>query len=305
MSYGLLEKPFSPTDDHFKGASRSADEEPINPSGQWQEWLPNKEYQFGNGFDTMACVSFSALNVIEIISRYKFSERTNYSDRFLAKVSGTTDRGNYLSDVADAIRNVGLVTEERWPYTGKSWSDYYKTIPVGIMEEATQFKNKWEVKYDWVQKRDFKEALKYAPIQTTVYAWNGMKQDIYLDPKKDRNHAVTLVGYEDGKCWKIFDHYEPDVKRLEWDYDFGVGLKFSLNLKTMATNIVNNTLVQDVEGTGAFGLFLDNKIFVGDEGQIALTFFMRNNGNIVNRCTPIKKELWSQFPKYTFKGEKL
>lgn len=50
----------------------------------------------------------------------------NYSDRWLAKLSGTTNQGNYLQTVADTVKRYGVVKQETWPASpGLSWDQYY------------------------------------------------------------------------------------------------------------------------------------------------------------------------------------
>src|SRR3990167_7048548 len=72
------------------------------PSGNWDAFLPSGEWQRSQpdpvkGYiDTMACVSFSALNSIETQIRFLTGQSINYSDRFTAKMSGTTPQGNWL-----------------------------------------------------------------------------------------------------------------------------------------------------------------------------------------------------------------
>lgn len=100
-----------------------------NPSGDWRNYLPTEEHQYSDNTDTMACVSFSLDNDIEIQKQFEGRE-VNYADRFLAKMSGTTHDGNWLWKVADTVRQYGLVTEDLWPapphYT---WDSYYAPIP--------------------------------------------------------------------------------------------------------------------------------------------------------------------------------
>ena len=74
--------------------------EEINPSGNWTPHLPPGEWQTNHVVDTMACVTFSALNSIETQIKFLTGQSINYSDRFTAKMSGTTPQGNWLYKVA-------------------------------------------------------------------------------------------------------------------------------------------------------------------------------------------------------------
>jgi hypothetical protein len=86
-----------------------------NTNGDWTEYLPKDEKQSGD-IDSLGCVSFSALNCIEaqlkwLLESGKVPQTTidwlktngyydglevNFSDRFLAKSSGTKEfHGNW------------------------------------------------------------------------------------------------------------------------------------------------------------------------------------------------------------------
>jgi len=91
--------------------------EPVNLVEKgWSDYLPVKEVQRNKFFDSMACVTFSALNCLEILHKRLYEIEVNWSDRWMARVSGTTTKGNYLSTVADTIRKKGLILEEFWQF---------------------------------------------------------------------------------------------------------------------------------------------------------------------------------------------
>ena len=106
---GVLEQPIGSTD-YIQDQSSAVAYEEVNPSGDWSAFLPVGESQIGLYGDTLACVTFSALNCLETLQKFKGND-TNYSDRFTAKMSGTTKNGNYLQAVANSIRHDGLVDE--------------------------------------------------------------------------------------------------------------------------------------------------------------------------------------------------
>ena len=116
MNYGLQIKSKRPTD-YFLGALNETE---INPSGDWENFLPIKEYQ-NLGVETMACVTFSALNCLETLYNFKYKKEINWSDRFTAKMANTTHRGNWMTIVGDSIRHDGLVLEEDYPSDWTSW----------------------------------------------------------------------------------------------------------------------------------------------------------------------------------------
>ena len=60
------------TDWGFAGAASQIVYKEELPSGDWTPYLPLEEWQWSNiGWDSMACVSFSATSVIETILNHK------------------------------------------------------------------------------------------------------------------------------------------------------------------------------------------------------------------------------------------
>ena len=160
-------------------------------SGDWRPYLPTGERQSNYKGDSMSCVSFSALNVIETQEFKLTGQRVNYSDRWLAKISNTQPEGNYLITVVDAIREFGLVLEEDYPAPPAPWTwyDYHKTIPEPLLSQlkakGQAWKKKWGVGYEWIDiQTELHTHLKHAPMQTVLpgHAVAAAKQDvIYLD----------------------------------------------------------------------------------------------------------------------------
>ena len=107
-NFGLILSDPKPTDYMFGGETQVQGIE-LQPDGQWKDYLPVGEKQHSVYFDTMACVTFSALNALEILIKRQYGIDINFSDRFTAKMSGTTTNGNYLYKVGDSIRKDGFV----------------------------------------------------------------------------------------------------------------------------------------------------------------------------------------------------
>ena len=245
INHGLLQDQRRPKEritDYVFGASPVL-ADILRPDGQWADYLPNKEYQRQYNFDTMGCVSFSALNCIETLLKAKYNLQINFSDRALAKASGTTIYGNSLWQVADTIRNWGLIKEEDWSWLPDidTWEEYYAFIPSDIQEKRLWFISNFNVNYEFllVNNEDMvKEALKYAPLQVTV-GFNSVDNNgyYYREGNPIYNHAITLFGYLDKTYWLVFDQYDQVVKKVRWDYKFGTLLKY---------NIIKNTTM-DIE----------------------------------------------------------
>jgi len=231
MNYLIDIQPKRPTD-YSIGA---LDETPINPSGNWKDCLPIKEYQ-NRGLETVACVSFSALNCLEILHKRLYGVEMNWSDRFTAKMSNTTHRGNWLTTVADSIRHDGLILEKDYPSIWTSWDNYYQEVPQELKNKGKEFLKQYKINYEWIIPTNpdtLIYALKIAPIQVVVHAWSNKVNGIYQRTEKPLNHAVVLINSVYGKYWEIFDTYDGIIKKLAWDYNINHGFKYSLTKNNM------------------------------------------------------------------------
>lgn len=185
-----------------------------NPSGDWTPYLPPGEWQTNHVVDTMACVTFSALNSIEGQYKLLTGVHREFADRFTAKMSGTTNLGNYLYKVGDSIRKDGLVNQEVWPspldYT---WDSYYEEIPQFIKVKGLEFLDEFSVAYEFIDftKDSLIYHLKQSPIQVVI-----------------PGHAV-LNFLTTQQVIKYFDSYEPFIKETQ---QISSALKYVLTRKT-------------------------------------------------------------------------
>lgn len=177
-----------------------------NPSGVWLDFLPKFERQYFKNFDSMGCVSFSlnTLNEIQII--HQTGKEVNFSDRFLAKMSGTTHQGNWLYIVADTARKIGVVLEEEWPAPPEpaSWDDYYTEIPQFVKDRAIKMDPKLnniyslESEVGLVSAEYIEKHLKHAPLWLVI-----------------PGHAVAMIALEfKNNMITYFDTYEPGIKDI-------------------------------------------------------------------------------------------
>ena len=250
---GVIIKEPSPID-WIAGKETGIDFEIVQENAQWDEFLPNGERQRNSFLDFSSCVSFSATNCIEIllnrmIEKGEMSEpnltwlknnsyldengKLNFSDRFTAKMSGTTKAGNYLTKVGDSIRNDGLVPELIWPTDDslETWEDYYSEIPDNIKAIGLEFIKRFKINYEWVlcgssDLEKIKENLKQAPLQlaaATCTPWNT--SEIINGCGFTTNHATVLYGFTE-EYIKDFDSYNPWCKKLALDYGIAYALKY-------------------------------------------------------------------------------
>jgi len=211
----------------------------VNPTAQWLDYLPMYEAQKGKLVDTMACVSYSLLNILEILAIYKYEENRNKSDRFTSKVTGTTRTGNSMRRVADYTRkNYGVVNEEDWDWDRDSmtWAEYYSNIPEDVMAKGRAWLKEWDFKYQSVypHKNLMKEALKVSPLWVAGFAWakNG---GLYRSYGR-ANHAFTIIGYKESEYWLVFDSYDEHIKKLDWNYNFPYVRTITLEKKKLEFN---------------------------------------------------------------------
>ena len=161
-------------EDWVAGSISGLTYEVINPSGDWRPYLPTKEIQFGRE-DSMACVSFSLINAIEIQEKFLTGKETNYSDRFLAKRSDTTQFGNYLYKVADVVRKEGIVKETSYPtLPNYTFAEYYAEIKepllTDLLIEGKQWLERFTFNYEFIplDKTELLKHIKQAPLQVVI-----------------------------------------------------------------------------------------------------------------------------------------
>lgn len=255
---GILFRP--PLEKEYKFGSESAVKYEDRLS-DWTPYLPTSEKQRMRNFDTMACVTFSAHNIvedqinylirnklskeqIEVIERLGYLDgnyKCNFSDRFTAKMSGTTKEGNYLTTVAECIRTKGLIPEKDWPTSDKfNWDGYYAEIPEGLKEKAKKFLEIFKIQYEWVitshnpefNAKAIEYHIRHSPIQIATPicgGWSNKDGVVATCPVLDPAHATMIYNKTD--VYHDFDHYVPFEKKLALDYPIPFALKIVVSVK--------------------------------------------------------------------------
>ena len=213
------------------------------PSGQWDEFIPVDEIQRTEKYDTYNCTAFGTLNVLEFLFKRLFGETRNWSERYVGIAAGTRPPGNSPKKVIERIRKVcGLIDDELLPMSkAATVEEYYSPdpLPVLLTWKGEDFIKNYRINYEWVfsevrkynQKEAIKEALRYSPLGTAVYAWQyDFDKKVYVRPKDaEDNHWVCLYGFEEGKFWKVFDTYDDTTKQLDWNYDFDRVMRYRIS----------------------------------------------------------------------------
>lgn len=236
-SYGLILEPLQPSDYIF-GSDRSLDAkfgaEPLVPTGDWRPYLfTGINSHQAPLFETNSCVTHGTLNALELLRRRLFNYDTDFSDRFLAKGSGTDPaRGNSPQKVAEWFRKNWTVFESEWATKdAKTVADFYADLPQSLKTLAAFRGAEWDFGYEAVNtgKVVLKEALKYSPVGLAVPAWYE-KDGFYYRPKgMADNHWVTLLHITESGSYIILDSYEPYIKELHKDFVSSFAMRYYLN----------------------------------------------------------------------------
>jgi len=232
-NYGFVE----PTKEEITDAERKGyvfgglgigEKDPLNPSGDWREYLPDEETQKNNFIDSNGCTLFGTLNALEMLAKIVFDEDWNMSERFVGAFASMNPRGNNPHKVADTIRKVGLIPEELMPLTDQA--SFEELWDRGEANKYAKIGKKWlcrvRMKHDWVQRPNLSNALKFSPLGVSVYGWELDENGLYYSPEGARpTHWTTLTyiedgGYEKENYMEIFDSYPPYKKKLRLDFDF-------------------------------------------------------------------------------------
>ena len=275
VNYGFLPPVEKPTDRLF-GTSETR----FNIFGieDWTPYYSPGELQVINNVRTQACVSFSAIKIVSAIFNYKLEHnqisdsnlkwliekgyivngKMDASERYLAKMSGTSVQGNSADAVGNTVRHWGLVPQSVWPFDLDfwSWDEYYKLIPKEVMELGLEFAERFDISYDrvWLDNKEVVlEALSHSPLQVFVHAWDSPFQGKYQRTLKDINHAVSLPKPE----WFIFDSFlDPKdgdfIKELVPDFLF-YPTAFIYNVTEK--NMTNVKIIKDADSP-AVGFWL-------------------------------------------------
>jgi hypothetical protein len=250
-NYGFIAPVITP-DNFVLGASNSLVKVVLQSDGQWDAYLPEKEFQNLNYIETYNCTSFGTCNVVEMLFKKIYGENYNFSDRYLGIKAGTKPPGNDPHIVAQAVRHDGLIQEIFLPFKDiNSWQEYYSYKGGNkstCEQEGKFFLKKWEVGHEWVSQNNptpemLMESLRYSPLGISVSAWyqNG---DLFVDNGEPNNHWCVLYGYKKGEYWKVFDSYDLSTKRLAWDFKFQYAKRYSImvSVEKQYNNILSKLL---------------------------------------------------------------
>src|SRR3990167_846795 len=186
----------------------------LQETGNWKDSLPEAEKQLRDTIDSINCVAFATTEQIEAYERKAFGERNNYSDRFVALISGTTPQGNDPAKVYNAIREFGLVPEEMCPWSPDIQSIEEYLSWKGVNKDACIAEGK-----KWKERKDF------------MHNW-VFKATAPLDEKL--SNMIMALRYSP-LCIDVRDSYPPHEKQLVKDFNFFYCKRISITKKTPLT----------------------------------------------------------------------
>lgn len=254
MNYGLILDDIIPEDLLFGENTRVQH----NISVEDLNWLPllSKGELQKIQYETMGCVSFSALNVLEGVMNYHLRNNLlsegnvawltaqgylnaegdfDCSDCFTTAMSGTSNKGNTGRRVWNSMRNDGIVPEKVYPWNGQTADEYRdpSRIPQSVKDLGLEFKKRFDVQYETIAKpteEKFKKALKSSPIQVFIATTCPIEQGIQQACGNTTNHAVSMIDDTDPRnYYPLFDQYirqpnatgqEKFIRKVAKDFSF-------------------------------------------------------------------------------------
>jgi len=237
------------------------------PGGSWSDVLPDFEAQRKLGLETMNCVQFSFLNVLETIAR-SYGKTLDLSDRFLSWAAGCTKQGNTYSRCIDGFLKHGCCDESLWRWIqAMSWETYNAEPPDFVKREAAKIFEEWDFGgIVWVPSTvgSFREALKLSPL----WFCNSL-------------HSMEMHGV-DGEL-KVFDTYGTGMGSFPLDYAPKVEAAYNVIFVPKSVlppspmfDFKENAMYQLVEGVGGFLLYAKGRLYLDEAAKIQASWTVRN-----------------------------
>lgn len=269
INTGLIHELPQEQDWVFGGKSGAVNNVPLFPDGHgWLSIQRDEQTQRNANFDTYSCVTFSCLKALSYYVKKVYGIDVDFSERFTAVMSGTTPgRGNSIRAVLESIRKDGFLLEEDCPFTADmTEAEFFSPIPQSLKDKAKKnldnFMDLGPIVIEWecisnnpfngglIDHSEVREALKYAPVITTGFAWNG--GPVYVNGGQP-NHCFLGIDWDDQVEWDVMadDNYpadfglehEPDanyLKKLSRFYSLYSGYKITAKLVNKPVSLITN-----------------------------------------------------------------
>lgn len=261
VSQNFLPEPIK--DEHYVLGDGKLSASVLMPDGHgWGKYLPLGETQYKNGIDPQSCPAGGSLNCLEAIGNKKYNEhlkgykifQDDLSERALAILMGMDGHGGYPHDAAEKIRTIGVLPEAFLPFdkTITDLKKYFSPKPLSytLFKYCYSWIKKYTFGHQWLfygnepvsyKQQAIKEGLKYSPVGVAGYAWSLHSDGKYYHDGPDV-HWFIVFDYVEGEYWMAFDTYEPYIKKLDWQYNFGYAKGYSLDRKIGSAEIEEEPL---------------------------------------------------------------
>jgi len=288
----VLIEPLKETDWRIGGDSKLV-YEVINETANWFEYEPTNERQ-NRGMETMICTNEAGNNSWEVqliymiehnllspkalnflngdniakISYLDENNKPNFSDKWIAILSGTSPSGNWLYKTPEKAHEFGLIPESMLPFGNpKTWNDFFnkEQITQEMYDLGEEFKEIFEIEYEAFvtsgktkaqTMEEVDKHLKQAPLIVAIPICPGYKDDDIIQAcSKTPIHAVLLINRLE-EYRNIIDSYEPFIKQLAIDYNIPYLLKSIIFEKDKLNK--NYMLVKTEQGPNIY-LVVGNK----------------------------------------------
>lgn len=238
--------------------------------------LPLGEVQRSSAGDFRDCASRTLVNHIEALITYYYhhgmkaankewlkekgyvvlrdgKEVVEFSDRFIAILSGTTKNGNSLKAPVDAIYRYGLIPKVMLPKgEHMEWEEYHdpNSITQAMKDLGAEFRKRLSLNYEKVHYLHFAETLKDDMVGVAGYGWPFPQNGIYERDERPPNHAFLLYAlpafqvydsyYEVGKNEDFTKNLAPNYKFYEWGYRMYLSADTTAEERTIQTTVFDN-----------------------------------------------------------------
>lgn len=232
----------------------------ISMNGNWLPYMTKPYETQYQGFDQLNCVTKSGMHCIEAVLNYFYKNRlfpipemytllekggflnangdVDLSERFTAKMAGTTKQGLGMDDFWASINRDGIVPKTVYPDpVTMTWEEYYKPVPQAVIEagkrSAKIFQWNWKVEQNnnWNAPvvGELKKVLQQSPIHFCGPLCPKDNAGIFrYCGAKAYQHARTLTSLDDYQ--EILDQYYPFLQKAELAYPIPCAIKMSLKI---------------------------------------------------------------------------
>ena len=199
LNFGIHESLIKIAESDF--ISGSLEKEVLQPSGQWDEYLPAFESQ-RVPYETDGCTVWGSQNQLETLLKRMTGTTYNYDERFNYVCIGIKQGGTNPNNAYQSYRHDGLIPQEdHLPPTYEEFASKSYLTPQRRKQGYSWLQN-FELKHAWLKapgssitKQDIVNDLKYSPIGLTVTAWLRGPDGLYIDGGHPNEHWCLAYGY--------------------------------------------------------------------------------------------------------------